>query len=144
MSDDGPDRYLGNPEKYLADVKATPRPFNPLFCATHWMPCPVEGKPGMLMSIVMQVELLGRMPEDVTAGGHTAMNSWQANLVTPLCCELGDEKMRWLWDFIDEPHCQAKPPQGHRMSGGRVCWKPPGHLPPHEWDAPGSVFDLMP
>lgn len=142
MSESTPPDFTGNLDAYLAWVAEHPPPFNPLFCARHWAPCPVDRKPGLLASIVMQVELMGRMPADV--GSPSAMNSWQANRVSPLCCELGDDRMTWLWAELDAPHCSARPPAGHRMANGRVCWKRPGHNGVHEWDEPGSVFALMP
>lgn len=137
-----PPDFTGRLDDYLAWATKNWRN-SPLFCARHWAPCPVEGKPGLLMSVVMQVELMGLMPADV--GDHTGMNSWQANRTTPLCCELGDERMTWLWAELDAPHCGARPPAGHPMETGRVCWKRPDHGDePHEWEHPGSVFALMP
>ncbi len=116
---------------------------SPLFCARHWAPCPVDGKSGLLVTVLLQVELLGLMPADV--GDATGINSWAANRTTPLCCELGDDKMTWLWAEIDAPHCNARPPASHRMANGRVCWYRPRHISPeHEWDRPSSVFALMP
>lgn len=137
---DAPD-FVGRLDEYLDWARHNFRN-SPVFCARHWAPCPVEGKPGLLMSIVMQVELMGLMPADV--GDATGMNSWMANRVTPLCCELGDAKMDWLWAELDRPHCNERPPADHRMHNGRVCWKRPGHGDePHEWDQPASVFALM-
>jgi hypothetical protein len=136
-----PNRFRGRLKDYLAWAADGFRP-TPLWCVKHWVPCPVEGKPGLLVTIILQTELMSQMPADV--GDATGMNSWQANRVTPLCCELGDELMAWLWEEVDAPHCGVRPPAGHRWQHGRVCWYRPGHLFGHEWDNPGSIFALRP
>lgn len=141
MADELRPDFTGRLDAYLEWAAEHFRP-SPLFCGPHWAPCSVDGKPGLLMSIILQTELMSRMPADV--GDHTGMNSWMANRLTPLCCELGDERMTWLWDELDQPHCSARPPAGHLMANGRVCWKRPDHRDPHEWETPASVFALMP
>jgi hypothetical protein len=132
-------------EDYKAFVEFTeaehPRPFNPQFCLKHWAPCPVEGKPGMVVSIILVTEMMSAMPADV--GDHSGMNSWMANRTTSYCCELGDEKMDWLWDEVDKPHCGKSAPKGHPFENGRNCWFRPDHEGDCEWENPGSIFRLM-
>lgn len=134
-----PPDFTGDLDGYLAWAADT-WSSSSILCPRHWAPCPVEGRPGLLISVLLQVELMTRMPPDV--GDATGMNSWAANRLTPLCCELGDDAMTWLWDELDRPHCGHRPPEGHRMAGGRVCWYEPDHTGPHEYDKPGSVFAL--
>src|SRR5581483_3386703 len=121
--------------------------------APHWMPCPVEGKPGLLVSTILMVESLAMMPRDLARRSGsaltTAMNSWLANQTRPLCCELGDEKMAWLWWIVSIPPerlCRERYPLPGLSV--RVCWRPAGHDGDHEWARlarrqPSSIFDLM-
>lgn len=145
-----PSRFLGKPDEYLAWAKKNSK-FNPVFCSRHWMPCPVEGKNGMLVTVILQIEMLGMMPADLVKPGvepSSAMNSWMANQIIPLCCKLGDEKMNWLWWIIDisqERLCNQKYPLPGSV---RVCWRLKNHDGDHEWqkllDKIGySTFDLM-
>jgi hypothetical protein len=141
-----PDRFLGKPDEYLAWAETNHR-FNPNWCPRHWMPCPVEGKPGMLATVILFGESFAHMPDNIAPPGSnpaSAMNSWMANQTTPLCCKIGDEKIAWLWWVIGLPEdvqCRAHSPE----KGIRVCWRLVGHQGEHEWERPlpRSVFDLM-
>lgn len=146
-----PDHFVGKPEEYLAWAKDNYK-FSPSFCARHWMPCPVEKKPGLLASVIVMTEGFVFVPDDIAAGLpdgadlSSRLNSWQENQTVPVCCKLGDEKMAWLWWIVDVPPetlCKAIPPDD--MKGIRVCWRAAGHLAEHEWERPypRSVFDLM-
>lgn len=146
-----PEAFRGKPDEYLAWAERNLRP-TPTMCLRHWMPCPVEGKPGLLVNIILMVEAFALMPPDVAAQGTDpamAMNSWMANQTVPICCRLGDEKMSWLWWVVGLPTarlCCARYPQ--RGVSVRVCWRPAGHDGEHEWERllrgeQSSVFDLM-
>lgn len=138
-----PDYFRGKLQEYLRWAKLH-NEFNPYLCAKHWAPCPVEGKPGILVSIVLMQESFAFFPPDVTTPEQ--MNSWMMNQTKSICCRLGDKKMDFLWDIIDMGPgvlCYAQPPT--ERTGSRVCWRQRGHLDEHEWERPypRSVFDLM-
>ncbi len=143
-----PDRFFGKPEEYLAWT-AKNKKFNPLFCPRHWMPCPVERKPGMLVQVILMVESFGYMPDDLVKPGidpASAMNSWMANQIIPLCCKIGNEKMDWLWWVVtvdQEKLCREPYPEAGVSI--RVCWRLKNHEGEHEWERPmpRSTFDLM-
>lgn len=147
---DSPEFFLGKPELFMewASQKGNWRD-SPQFCARHWMPCPVEGKPGLLVTVIIMTESFGLMPPGVTTPEQ--MNSWQANMTTPYCCQFGDEKMDWLWWLVgitdDESIiCRAqKPKDPARPENIRVCWRLKDHEGIHEWERPfpRSIFDLM-
>lgn len=155
MTSPDPERnpFFGKPDEYLlwAQNKKN-RKFSPTFCARHWMPCPVEGKPGLLVSVVLMTEMFAYMPDDLVKPGvdpSTAMNSWMADQVIPLCCKIGNEKMKWLWWLVTKESglCRAKYSDAYpeQKVSIRVCWRLESHGDEHEWDRPfpRSVFDLM-
>lgn len=146
ITPDGPDFFRGQPDLYRAWVQQNPPRFNPYLCPKHWMPCPVEGKNGMLASVLMMTEAFAFLPANVTT--PDAMNSWFANQTTSVCCRFGDEKMAWLWWIVaasedPERFCRARTPE--QNVSVRVCWRWSGHKGEHEWERPlpRSVFDLM-
>lgn len=138
-----PHEFVGRPAAYLAWAEAN-WTSSPQFCARHWMPCPVEGKPGVLVSVLLMAEGFAFIPADVGSDA-TALNSWLANQTTPTCCRLGDEKMAWLWWISSLPEGRLCRERSPRRRGERVCWRPQGHAGEHEWERPlpRSVFDLM-
>jgi hypothetical protein len=97
VSEPPPD-FTGDLEGYLRWREENPAPFNPLWCARHWAPCPVEKKNGIVASLILTRRQIDGMPRAVRRGGPTAMNSWQANQTTPLCCRLGDDEMAKVWE----------------------------------------------
>jgi hypothetical protein len=151
MSKLDPDAFRGKPDEYLAWAAENHRS-NTMWCARHWMPCPVDGKPGVVASVILQVEALGDVPADVARPGvdwTTAVNSWFANQTVPVCCKLGDEKMAWLWWVITLPEgLLCYEPYPHKGVSVRRCWRPAGHVGDHEWQklldkVDSSIFDLM-
>lgn len=98
MSDAPPD-FTGDLEGFLA-WHAEHAKWNPHWCAKHWAPCPVEGKNGLLASILQMQTLAFRgVPADVEIG--PALNSWLANQTEPTCCRAGDDEMAKLWALVD-------------------------------------------
>lgn len=146
---DRPPDFTGRLNDYLAWAETNMPKSNPHFCARHWAPCPVEGKPGLVTSVILMTEALLDL-EWMPLAARTspdAMNSWQANKTTPYCCTLGDEKMAWLWWFVTQEKCAAHSPR----KGQHVCFRPPGHDGAHDFEqvdpdnpATFSVFTLMP
>jgi hypothetical protein len=141
-----PNQFLGKPDEYLEWAKDNFK-FSPSFCARHWMPCPVDGKNGMLVSIILMIESFGLMPDDIGKQGDLtgSINSWMANQIIPLCCKFGDEKMSWLWWIIDKENYLCRQPYPQTDVSVRVCWRLAAHSGEHEWERPHprSVFDLM-
>lgn len=142
--------WFGDPEGYRAFSAAHPPPqFNPHWCIEHWMPCPVEGKNGMLATVLLMTEAFSLLPEGVTS--PSAMNSWWANQTRPACCQLGDEKMAHLWRFVDYVSddslvCLAPPHPAFtvrkRSSGRHACFYPKDHPGVHDWqEKPKSIYD---
>lgn len=140
--------FFGKPDEYLKWAKENPK-FNPILCPVHWMPCPVEGKPGMLVSVILMTEMFAFLPENLVKPGadpSTAINSWMANQLIPVCCKIGNERMNWIWWIVtlqQEKLCYEKYPQ--EGVSIRVCWRLKGHPDEHEWERPmpRSIFDLM-
>jgi hypothetical protein len=138
-----PPDFYGDLDGYLAWAAEHPQP-NPQWCARHWAPCPVEGRPGAVAAVILAGEAFAFVPTKV---GHdaTALNSWFANQTTPTCCLLGDERMAWLWELLGR--WQAGELCGQRpyawVKGRRACFFERGHLTIHEFQMPSaSVFDL--
>jgi hypothetical protein len=91
-----PPDFRGKPQEFLAWAKANHQ-WNPSWCPRHWLPCPVDGRNGLLATVRIMQLAVEQMPTDVAQGGPTAMNSWMANQTRPLCCRLGDARMAELW-----------------------------------------------
>jgi hypothetical protein len=144
VSDRTPPDFTGDLDGYRAWRREHPQPFNPHWCAEHWAPCPVEGKPGILASVILAGEAFAFVPEGVRT--PDALNSWFANQAEPTCCKLGDRKVAFLWDLVDRVvagnlclNADDVPPGRH------ACFFEPGHEGPHEHQLPpASVFDRMP
>lgn len=90
-----PDAFLGKPDEYRAWAAEHWKP-NPNFCVEHWMPAPVEGKNGLLVSMKLVEHSISEMPDDVRQSPKK-MNEWQEAQEQPTCCRLGDERMEELW-----------------------------------------------
>lgn len=132
--------FKGDLEGYLKWAKDNHK-FNPHWCSKHWAPCPVEGKPGALASIILMMESFAFLPPDVTE--PTAINSWWANQTVPVCCRIGDGNMAWLWDYISsmDKLCMVKPVDA---PGRHSCFYLKGHSGEHDWaQPPKSIFDYM-
>lgn len=144
--DSPPPDFSGDLEGFLAWSEKNYK-WNPQWCAKHWAPCPVEKKPGLLASVILAQHNISLMPDDVRRGGATAMNSWQENQTSPVCCRLGDEFMDSLWEevsvnqpedleegqtIVDHPEsrpCRAKWPPSFTYSPTGYCY---GRLKGHE------------
>lgn len=141
MSENPPDFY-GDLDGYLKWAEENPK-WNPQWCFRHWAPCPVEGKPGLVASVILAQHNISTMPPDVQQGDPTAMNSWQENQTTPACCRLGDEFIDSLWEevsylvgehnsIVDHPEsriCKATFPPSFPYSPLGYCF---GKLKGHE------------
>lgn len=92
-----PPDFRGKPQEFLAWAKANHQ-WNPSWCPRHWLPCPVDGRNGLLATAkIMQAAIAELIPADVGTAGPSAANSWMHNQTRPLCCQLGDRRMRELW-----------------------------------------------
>jgi hypothetical protein len=144
VSDQAVPDFTGDLDGYLLWRAAVPAPFNPHWCGRHWAPCPVEGLPGVVASVILVGESFAFVPDQVGTDA-TALNSWFQNQTEPTCCKLGDEKMAFLWDLMRR--VQAGEICGDKTdlpSGRHVCFDPPGHGGPHEHQRPiESVFARM-
>jgi hypothetical protein len=141
-----PDQFRGDLNGYLQFRKENPGPDNPHWCARHWAPCPVDGRPGIVASVILVGEAFMFLPRRLRRGADaTALNSWFLNQTEPTCCKLGDEKMAFLWDllrrFQDGELCgDMSVPEGRR-----ACFYNKGHDGPHEHEKlAASIFELMP
>jgi len=91
-----PEQFRGKPVAYQAWAAEHFQP-NPQWCARHWAPCPVDGRNGIAASLELMKRSLERIPPEVRRRGATAMNSYMANWLPPMCCWLGDEQMTQVW-----------------------------------------------
>lgn len=136
--------WSGDFDGYLAFAEKN-NPFNPQWCPKHWAPCPVQGKLGMLATVLLMGESFALIPDGVSSA--SALNSWWANQTVPACCQLGEEKMDFLWRFVDwtqtDVPCKAMPtPFVKAFRGRHVCWFVKDHRGPHDWQQkPRSIFD---
>jgi hypothetical protein len=135
--------FTGDLEGFLAWHEKHPKS-NPHWCARHWAPCPVEGAPGMLATLLLAGEAFALLPDDVTT--PDAVNSWWANVTTPACCQLGDERIEWLWTFVGRVRekgvtCLRRAPNRWELRGRHTCFYEKGHDGLHDWDEPvKSIF----
>lgn len=137
--------FHGRLEEFLAWAEENYRS-NPDWCPRHWAPCPVEGKNGLLASVLLIGEAFAFYPSDLQ--GPDAINAWRRNQVVPTCCLLGDEKMNWLWWFIglhmEEEEGLLCLDNKNVPNGRHVCFYEKGHEDPHEHtQPPASIFKLM-
>jgi len=128
--------FTGDPEGYLAWREANPQPFNWMWCVRHWMPCPVEGRSGILASVLLAGESYAFLPDDVTL--PSAIQSWWENQTESACCKFGDDKMNHLWAMIkaieEERTCGSLPWAGDKKAKGRhACFYPKDHRGVHDW-----------
>jgi len=91
-----PNAFRGNSEAFLAWA-AEHWQQGPQWCPKHWMPCPVEGRNGINATMLLMPAMLESIPQDVRDCGPSAMNSWMANTLQPVCCRLGDEAIARIW-----------------------------------------------
>lgn len=107
-----PPDFTGDLDGYLEWAKDNMKP-SPMFCARHWAPCPVEGKAGMILTVLMMQAFIaylvpadvGDMPEPQRS---QQLNSLMENRTAPACCELGDEYMDAMWAEAESP--SSRPP----------------------------------
>ncbi len=67
----------------------------PWWCARHWAPCPAFGANGVSASIELTAIFLAEFAhgESDPSVLTIAIEEWE----TPMCCQLGDERMYVLW-----------------------------------------------
>ena len=82
-----------------------------------------------MLSILLMSEAFSRLPDDLNRT-NDSLNSWFANTTEPTCCWLGDEKMAWIWRYLQQDLCMAK---GFPHPEGRpACLFPKNHQESHQ------------
>lgn len=106
--DERPD-FRGNMKGYLAYAEREGLMKNhPQWCARHWAPAPVEGRNGLMASMLILQYQIEAIPVAVRQEGAGAMNQWvAAHSDTPLCCLLGDEKIEAIWAETPAPNAES-------------------------------------
>lgn len=117
-------RFLGDLEGYLQFSRENPR-WNPQWCPEHWAPCPVEGKPGLLASVMlMQHATTWLYPPDAM-GTASQMNSWMENQTVPFCCQIEKRYPGWMASLWEE----VSAGQGFHLEEGQTMVDNPDSVP---------------
>ena len=93
MSDTQAGEFLGDMAGFLAWAAGHWK--GNIWCPRHWAPCPVEGRNGLVASLLVTQELQREAPSNLNSAA--AINRW-AEKHSPVCCYLGDERMSAIWE----------------------------------------------